>query len=340
MRSLFRRRSRGFTLIELLVVIAIIGVLIALLLPAIQQAREAARRSQCTNNLKQIGLAINNYASSFGTLPPNCTGWSAGVGIVNTWMTQILPYIEQSSMHDRLNFGFAHSGGDIVMSVVANKTAINSRIANYACPSDPTGDLKPFDMYPPFRPGNTQPVNYCAVTTGPINYQSTGPWQEGIYQILEDTQWNGSTAAWGLCGADRVKFKDIPDGTSKTFVVMEKQGVATERGGSTADLNSQTWVNPIAWWTLGQRFTASPYPWLMSPIIMPELWGVNPTFHPVQDWYYIMNPWSYSASFHPGGANALLLDGSTQFVSASIERKLLRTFCTKAKSDNTSGPAF
>src|SRR5436189_2677228 len=103
--------ARGFTLIELLVVIAIIGVLIALLLPAVQQAREAARRAQCTNNLKQIGLAMHNYLSASKTFPGNFADWNGGgLGMPHTWMVQLLPNIDQSQLYDMINFNDAGRG--------------------------------------------------------------------------------------------------------------------------------------------------------------------------------------------------------------------------------------
>ena len=100
----FRKRRGGFTLIELLVVIAIIAVLIALLLPAVQQAREAARRTQCKNNLKQIGLALHNYESTFGRLPPGTFG---GMGTCNddglAWSFSILPYLDQAPLYNQID---------------------------------------------------------------------------------------------------------------------------------------------------------------------------------------------------------------------------------------------
>ena len=137
----------GFTLIELLVVIAIIGVLISLLLPAVQSAREAARRAQCVNNLKQIGLAIASYESSNTVYPPGSIKWGSGKAIDcttqrhNTMFALILPYMEQSSILNSINFslGSVDTNGPYglgVNSAASNSTAYNTKVSSYVCPSD------------------------------------------------------------------------------------------------------------------------------------------------------------------------------------------------------------
>jgi prepilin-type N-terminal cleavage/methylation domain-containing protein/prepilin-type processing-associated H-X9-DG protein len=138
-------RSKGFTLIELLVVIAIIAVLIALLLPAVQSAREAARRIQCTNNLKQLGLALANYESSsncypssdvFGTTNGLCSGFGFGNGCQNTpWFVLMLPFIEQSSLYNAFNASIGVEGVNF-LGYFANSTVETTTIASFQCPSD------------------------------------------------------------------------------------------------------------------------------------------------------------------------------------------------------------
>ncbi len=135
---------RGFTLIELLVVIAIIAMLIALLLPAIQQAREAARRSQCVNNLKQIGIAAHNYAATFSVLPTQPPTKPSGLALVqaipNGWLVRLLPYLEQQAVYDQLNMQLVDVPTPTTMPATLrlNTTGLNVAINSYTCPSDAT----------------------------------------------------------------------------------------------------------------------------------------------------------------------------------------------------------
>jgi prepilin-type N-terminal cleavage/methylation domain-containing protein/prepilin-type processing-associated H-X9-DG protein len=146
----------GFTLIELLVVISIIGVLVALLLPAVQSAREAARRTQCINNLKQIGLAMNSYHTAFNAFPPpkiysgSCAKANGGKGLVlnTTGFVLILPYMDQKPLFDSYNFNQASSnsawngGNTHVMGVAAvNTTVVGTMVAAFVCPSDDSSSI-------------------------------------------------------------------------------------------------------------------------------------------------------------------------------------------------------
>lgn len=134
-----RTKHRGFTLIELLVVIAIIGVLIALLLPAVQQAREAARRAQCINNLKQIGLALHNYESSYRVFPSGGSYWrcniTEGVGGGFGVLTFLLPYVDQNQIWESINSnGNGHPNG--CTNTIINRTAGQTKISGFICPSE------------------------------------------------------------------------------------------------------------------------------------------------------------------------------------------------------------
>jgi len=145
---MMKRKRRGFTLIELLVVIAIIGVLIALLLPAVQAAREAARRSQCVNNLKQIGLALHNYESANGSLPPSgeafsneypSLGWATGPQNFSM-KVRILPFLEQQAAFNTVNFAvtaiWGNGNASCIDGFYINQTIRATKINSYVCPSD------------------------------------------------------------------------------------------------------------------------------------------------------------------------------------------------------------
>ncbi|WDI44064.1 DUF1559 domain-containing protein [Bremerella sp. P1] len=207
------QRPRGFTLVELLVVIAIIGVLIALLLPAVQQAREAARRMTCSNNFKQLGIALHNYHDTFGTLPP---------GIVTSnqicWLTQILPQIEQNALFDQIGAvgGFDEPWEDVPAMVSTGSTPLaKTIIEGYICPSD-TGD------------GINQRLGTSPNRFGKSNYI-------GVYTAYYNP--TNATATNGSGGSDRnatffdnssTEFSDITDGLSNTIIVAER----AERKGS------------------------------------------------------------------------------------------------------------
>lgn len=207
------KKPRGFTLVELLVVIAIIGVLIALLLPAVQQAREAARRMSCSNQLKQIGIALHNYHDTFGSLPP---------GIVTSnqtcWLTHILPQIEQSNLYDQIDAAgaFDEPWEDVAVMVSSGTTPLaKTELDAYVCPSD-TGD------------GINKRLGSSPNQFGKSNYI-------GVFSAYYNS--TNATATNGSGGSDRqatfydnsdTSFRDITDGLSNTIIVAER----AERKGS------------------------------------------------------------------------------------------------------------
>lgn len=181
------RKRRGFTLIELLVVIAIIAILIALLLPAVQQAREAARRTQCKDNLHNIGIAFHNYHEIFNMFPAGCQS-SAPISTTRTWTwsAMILPQLEQGNLYKRFNVG---------TRTAAAPSANRTLVAVFVCPTATDGNLNA-------NRGNHAKSNYCGVGYGQIGSSL----REGIFPGVNNF----------------TKFRDITDGTSNTLMIGEK----------------------------------------------------------------------------------------------------------------------
>ncbi|MFO0960630.1 MAG: DUF1559 domain-containing protein [Isosphaeraceae bacterium] len=201
-----RSLRRGFTLIELLVVIAIIGVLIALLLPAVQQAREAARRIQCTNNLKQLALATNNYLSSTGAYPPLLSSFSNFGGPTGGewplgWAVGLLPHIEQQQLYNTANYSFGAS------SAPNQATLSATRIAAFICPSE--------DLVGPWLYGSW--TNYAANIGGPASMMA---WQGTFVPMNSDAK--GASGAPMNRNVRSFGAEGITDGASNTALFSER----------------------------------------------------------------------------------------------------------------------
>jgi prepilin-type N-terminal cleavage/methylation domain-containing protein/prepilin-type processing-associated H-X9-DG protein len=307
-----RRRRAGFTLIELLVVIAIIGVLIALLLPAVQAAREAARRSQCTNNLKQIGLALANYENANGSYP--LSAWmqlsaDTGVGDGASVHVAVLPYLEQAPLYNAFNGSL--SGFD-----VANATLSASTVNEYICPSD---SLNAGDNYV-FQPGA-----FVGLLPFQVRFTSyAGSWGyltgyfDGAFSPSALQQFNGVLApnGWsGVLSRPTIKLSEITDGTSNTIAFGEHaQGLLSksDRPGRIPPGNffyNSYWAQSNANRNVGSMLSEM-YPINAYKKYPPYIGKL------IDDEGAIV---AGASSFHPGGANFLFCDGSVRFLKETID---------------------
>jgi prepilin-type N-terminal cleavage/methylation domain-containing protein/prepilin-type processing-associated H-X9-DG protein len=321
------RGGGGFTLIELLVVIAIIAILVALLLPAVQQAREAARRTQCKNNLKQIGLALHNYHDTHGRFPPTQI-MVAYMGANNTnpqprnhtWVSLVLPYLEQATLYSSINFSAAMHLNGVYQTLSTGETIVSRKLPVLQCPSDPGfgGGISTHGL---------SHMNYAGNMGWDWHYR--GPhWAQGPFQ-------NGS---------EGTRLEDVKDGTSNTICVAETstQGFTPRAGapshqamggvirpsgvtnavfrtpfidpGSNGDVmdsaalrgigiaNSRVWLRPD-----GQ---AAGYWWKSSPYAHP------PTYLAC---FGLNNNWPGASSVHTGGGQFLMCDGSVRFISENLQ---------------------
>ncbi len=307
-----RSKSRiAFTLVELLVVIAIIGILVALLLPAIQAAREAARRTQCTNNLKQLGLAIQNYHDVHGCFPPSALNpGSLGTGTPHpnyglmvpsngvrnfTGYIAILPHIEQQAIYDMIDFRFAVGKADFdgVGGGGYQSTATNHRIAAYECPSEPgydnprtyTGSSAHYLCENAWR------TNYGFVSYNYDDNGSSGLISGGAAIAYDKIQSATKTIFNGFNGA--AKIKDIIDGTSNTMALVETKQQKTSSA-----------YGPF--WNM----------YVHTHLIAPRL-GINVNYvnNGVPTTVSLNNR---AGSFHPGGALSVFADGSVRFIDEAV----------------------
>lgn len=347
------RRSRGFTLVELLVAIAIIGMLVALLLPAVQAAREAARRSQCTNNLKQLGMAMQNFEGVKKLLPPGYASNSLSPGPERDpqtfdappgwgWGAFLLPYLEESTVSLQIDY-------DKPIWESNHTSAIRTTINSFLCPSD-SGLREPFVVTDPS--GDPLIIAGGDVTVGRSNYVAS----------------HGQESCWGDCGAaatavvftniytsetkvvehngdvskiadgpfyrnSKIKFRQITDGLSKTIFL----------GEHSSTLSDKTWVGVIPGALTLPKFRspengddaaatlvlvhAGPSGGELDITGFPIIHPINfPTYHVGQMY-----------SEHPGGGNVCLGDASVRFVSDDVDLILWAEMSSISESEISNG---
>jgi prepilin-type N-terminal cleavage/methylation domain-containing protein/prepilin-type processing-associated H-X9-DG protein len=374
-----RRSRRGFTLIELLVVIAIIAVLISLLLPAVQSAREAARRAQCTNNLKQIGLAMHNYHTANNTFPPGTaasyntlngnTACIAGMG----WSAQslMLSYLEQAPLYNAANFSLdpiqANSGNG------ANTTAVYTRLAAFICPSDNNAGLQ--------TGGTGSPLlnNYYA-SEGTTDYSNAGT------NNNPPPNCNGGTGSTGLFYyAISYGIQQITDGTSNTVAFSEgltgSNGTVPKNYVTGVNLNSSPASYQDVWTSISPP---GPAPGTVMAGILQNCsstfvtatagnglntnqgwlwaWGAEAmtmfnTIVPPQSQQYTWGNCRFSnftsgvqsadhsnivnaTSNHPGGCEVLMADGHVQFIKGTISMTTWWQLGTRAGGEIISSDSY
>jgi len=339
---------RGFTLIELLVVIAIIAVLIALLLPAVQAAREAARRSQCVNNLKQLGLAMHNYSSAMGSLPEGTSNapWNVPGQLENwsAWSAHalMLPYLEQKPIYDAINFSWGSGGHGGGVAAFINSTVYNSKIASFLCPSDGQAGKTHTNSYPGSQ--GTSTFNNSLRVSGLFAYETA-------YTLADITDGTSNTVAFSeaLVGDENGQADKLGNSTGN----VAGGGTAINLFDVTGNLpNVQKdialcttwWADPTkrtagrgqrwAWGSLGAT--------IFNTVVPPNgggqvKWGacrMDCCVNAIHDHY------STATSNHSGGVNVTLADGSVRFIKNTISYATWWALGTKAGGEVVSSDSY
>ena len=371
-----RHQRAGFTLIELLVVIAIIAVLIALLLPAVQSAREAARRSQCVNNLKQIGLALHNYHSVYDCFPPGAlaefTGGNPSNSLNNNWSpsahSRLLPNLEQQSLYNAMNWSVGVLNDTV--GTPMNSTVVTTRLNAYLCPSDTPPSWVMASANAPLNslraPGN----NYFASNgstlefagqqnggppNGPFQYAGTlGTGAIGIAHIRDGTS---NTVGFGEWKTGDGNTNQISPTTDVVFVGSFPPGTARNNGtlnmpNPTLVASFQAWLNACtaALQSTGRTSHTSALgeTWAigLTGVSMGNLLVAPNPKYPNCDTgtasgNTLQNPGMYSlSSYHAGGANVLMLDGSVRFLKDTTSPQVIWALGSRDQGEIISADSF
>ncbi len=293
------RRRSAFTLVELLVVIAIIGILVALLLPAVQSAREAARRTKCKNNLKQLVLGMHNYEAIYKLFPPgeihggkHNAGYASSTsgnpdhcewdGQIGIWGNLIFPFTERHAEYDQLDFSVRKQ-----FTSTNNQQVMQKKIATYLCPSDPFDGL----TSPWATATNISRIQHYYAVSGSIE-GSNMPHPDGT------TSYSHCNANDGIFWNDsRIGFYNVTDGLSNTAAICEVWGRVKKDGGDSRGMNLHSHVY-FDWTPNSNR----------------------------------SNPWKAN-SFHHGGLHIAFADGSVHFVRNNVSKKIFQAIATIAGAE-------
>ncbi len=300
------RDRRAFTLVELLVVIAIIGILIALLLPAVQAAREAARRLQCSNNLKQVGLALLSYESSHGVFPPGALETADGLHWGHSWWVRILPYIEQNTIYDQ----FDQEGPPTGWLGGNDHNADLLRKKYFPFMRCPSSTLRQWVMAPPHPSWDVyvMSANYTGVS-GATDHPTAHDRLDGQPEYGRVSS-GGLLIAYGSASAAQAT-----DGMSNTMIVVEQSDWCKDTSGEKFDCRSDTRHG----FCMGANRSDS----------LKRVFNVTTVLHRINEksWGAVgigsCAPNQPIQSVHPGGAQALFADGSVHFLSEMVEIQTL-----------------
>lgn len=324
--------SRGFTLIELLVVIAIIAVLIALLLPAVQQAREAARRTQCRNNLKQIGLSLHNYESTYRLWPEESGAPQPGY-LYNmprsSWMTSILPYLDQANLYQR--YDLTRDWQDPV-----NQPVVMTNLSAYSCPSAPIRPGFEYTVLVSYADASTTTATLSPRTFyygASTDYTNVGGIGTNLNNVLPQPIANPTSS--GILMTSAVSLAAVTDGLSNTILVTECAGRPNlyQRGllvpdGTTPKTWSGSSTRPFP---VGGVWASHNKGFLVDGAQFNGYTNTTPGLAPIN---YSNDNEVYA--FHPGGAHTLMADGSVRMVTESMSLQVLCAMATRAGGEITS----
>ena len=344
------RRRSGFTLIELLVVIAVIAILVGLLLPAVQKVRESSNRTQCANNLKQVGIALHGYTNDWNTFPTACTppSYSSPPATYHGWPVRILPYLERNDLYSSYNF-------NVDWFDPSNATVIATPVKVFLCPSTPTSTAQ---MIVPLATTVTQ-ASPASANQGTVPPWSAARWDYtntgGLFSVLYMTPplitmplgfnpGNPNTPympASGIIGSTVVRFTDVRDGLSRTLMVSEDAGYPDNwQMGQLVTPASFAWPDDSnasgAWASAGLSpndpqggkgwsFDGATSPRPSSQNNCWPAWGFNQcsgtcALNCTNDMELY--------SFHPNGVNGLMGDGSVRFLVNNITLSTMAALIT------------